>query len=143
MEPAGRIFDRRNPTDQKFTGNPTQSYRSNEPLRVLAWLQGGKATLQMLRGNWGSSRMREGLEGSRLFSADRLISVVIGRSPESSDDAPTRTLAKRRKTRSQRRVKAASRGLRSDRREALAAPSWAASLPKGSNAWQMWRTRIL
>jgi rifampin ADP-ribosylating transferase len=34
VEPAGPIADDPNLTDTKFPGNPTQSYRSLEPLRV-------------------------------------------------------------------------------------------------------------
>lgn len=34
VEPTGPIMDDPNLTDQKFPGNPTQSYRSREPLRV-------------------------------------------------------------------------------------------------------------
>jgi Rifampin ADP-ribosyl transferase len=34
VEPTGPIFDDPNLTDQKFPGNPSQSYRSREPLRV-------------------------------------------------------------------------------------------------------------
>jgi Rifampin ADP-ribosyl transferase len=34
VEPTGPIFDDPNLTDKKFPGNPTQSYRSREPLRV-------------------------------------------------------------------------------------------------------------
>jgi Rifampin ADP-ribosyl transferase len=34
VEPTGAIFDDPNLTDKKFPGNPTQSYRSREPLRV-------------------------------------------------------------------------------------------------------------
>ena len=34
VEPTGPIVDDPNLTDQKFPGNPTQSYRSCEPLRV-------------------------------------------------------------------------------------------------------------
>lgn len=34
VEPTGSIVDDPNLTDQKFPGNPTQSYRSREPLRV-------------------------------------------------------------------------------------------------------------
>jgi rifampin ADP-ribosylating transferase len=33
--PSGEIFDDPNLTDKKFPGNPTQSYRSREPLRVV------------------------------------------------------------------------------------------------------------
>jgi DNA/RNA tunnel of bacterial DNA dependent RNA polymerase. len=35
VEPTGPIFDDPNLTDQKFPGNPTRSYRSREPLRVM------------------------------------------------------------------------------------------------------------
>ncbi|QDZ00675.1 NAD(+)--rifampin ADP-ribosyltransferase [Nitratireductor mangrovi] len=34
VEPTGPIVDDPNLTDKKFPGNPTQSYRSPEPLRV-------------------------------------------------------------------------------------------------------------
>jgi Rifampin ADP-ribosyl transferase len=36
VEPAGPIADDPNLTDKKFPGNPTLSYRSREPLRVIA-----------------------------------------------------------------------------------------------------------
>lgn len=35
VEPTGEIVDDPNLTDKKFPGNPTQSYRSREPLRVV------------------------------------------------------------------------------------------------------------
>ncbi|HEX8224105.1 MAG TPA: NAD(+)--rifampin ADP-ribosyltransferase [Allosphingosinicella sp.] len=35
VEPAGEIEDDPNLTDKKFPGNPTLSYRSIEPLRVI------------------------------------------------------------------------------------------------------------
>lgn len=35
VEPTGEIVDDPNLTDKKFPGNPTQSYRSREPLRVI------------------------------------------------------------------------------------------------------------
>ncbi len=35
VEPSGRIVDDPNLTDKKYPGNPTKSYRSREPLRVL------------------------------------------------------------------------------------------------------------
>lgn len=35
VEPSGEVFDDPNLTDKKFPGNPTQSYRSREPLRVV------------------------------------------------------------------------------------------------------------
>jgi len=35
VEPTGTFEDDPNVTDKKFPGNPTRSYRSTEPLRVL------------------------------------------------------------------------------------------------------------
>ena len=36
VEPTGPIIDDPNLTDKKFSGNPTLSYRSRHPLRVIA-----------------------------------------------------------------------------------------------------------
>lgn len=36
VEPTGPIVDDPNLTDKKFPGNPTLSYRSREPLRIIA-----------------------------------------------------------------------------------------------------------
>jgi hypothetical protein len=36
VEPTGPILDDPNLTDKKFPGNPTLSYRSRDPLRVIA-----------------------------------------------------------------------------------------------------------
>lgn len=36
VEPTGEIEDDPNVTDKKFPGNPTQSYRSKEPLKIIA-----------------------------------------------------------------------------------------------------------
>jgi rifampin ADP-ribosylating transferase len=36
VEPTGPFEDDPNVTDKKFPGNPTRSYRSREPLRVVA-----------------------------------------------------------------------------------------------------------
>jgi Rifampin ADP-ribosyl transferase len=36
VEPTGPIFDDPNLTDKKFPGNPSLSYRSRQPLRILA-----------------------------------------------------------------------------------------------------------
>lgn len=36
VEPTGPIFDDPNLTDKKFPGNPTLSYRSRDPLKVIA-----------------------------------------------------------------------------------------------------------
>ena len=35
VEPTGEYFDDPNLTDKKFPGNPTRSYRSREPLRIV------------------------------------------------------------------------------------------------------------
>jgi hypothetical protein len=35
VEPTGAILDDPNLTDKKYPGNPTQSYRSRDPLRVV------------------------------------------------------------------------------------------------------------
>ena len=40
VEPTGPIEDDPNLTDARFPGNPTRSYRSREPLRVVAEVQG-------------------------------------------------------------------------------------------------------
>ncbi len=36
VEPTGTYVDDPNVTDKKFPGNPTRSYRSSEPLRVIS-----------------------------------------------------------------------------------------------------------
>ena len=38
VEPTGSFIDDPNLTDKKFPGNPTQSYRSREPLRIIGEL---------------------------------------------------------------------------------------------------------
>ena len=40
VEPTGDFVDDPNLTDQKFPGNPTQSYRSQAPLRVIGDVAG-------------------------------------------------------------------------------------------------------
>jgi rifampin ADP-ribosylating transferase len=40
VEPTGDLEDDPNVTDKKFPGNPTRSYRTREPVRVLAELEG-------------------------------------------------------------------------------------------------------
>lgn len=40
VEPTGPVFDDPNLTDKKFPGNPTKSYRSREPLRVIGEVAG-------------------------------------------------------------------------------------------------------
>ena len=40
VEPTGPFEDDPNLTDKKFPGNPTRSYRTREPLRVIAEVHG-------------------------------------------------------------------------------------------------------
>jgi rifampin ADP-ribosyltransferase len=60
VEPLGTIEDDPNLTDKKFPGNPTRSYRSRDPLRVidevLDWQGHSPEELKV---------MREGLERLR------------------------------------------------------------------------------
>jgi hypothetical protein len=56
VEPTGAFFDDPNLTDKKFPGNPTKSYRSQDPLRVVGEVKGwvGHSAQQL-------QTMREGL----------------------------------------------------------------------------------
>ena len=53
VEPTGPIADDPNLTDKKFPGNPTQSYRTSEPLRVtgeiLEWQGHSPEALQTMK----------------------------------------------------------------------------------------------
>lgn len=53
VEPTGEFEDDPNVTDKKFPGNPTQSFRSCAPLRVVGelvdWLGHSAAKLQAMR----------------------------------------------------------------------------------------------
>jgi len=40
VEPTGPFVDDPNLTDKKFLGNPTQSFRSQQPLRIIGEVQG-------------------------------------------------------------------------------------------------------
>src|SRR4051794_4129529 len=40
VEPTGQFEDDPNVTDKKFPGNPTRSYRSADPLRIVAEVTG-------------------------------------------------------------------------------------------------------
>lgn len=55
VEPLGHIEDDPNLTDKKFPGNPTRSYRTREPLRVIGevlnWEGHSEALLQNMREN--------------------------------------------------------------------------------------------
>jgi Rifampin ADP-ribosyl transferase len=65
VEPTGPIMDDPNLTDKKFPGNPTKSYRSREPLRVLDevtdWQGHSPEALQTMKDNVERSR-RLGIE---------------------------------------------------------------------------------
>jgi hypothetical protein len=45
VKPTGPIEDDPNLTDKKFSGNPTKSYRTRDPLRVVGRLRVGRVTL--------------------------------------------------------------------------------------------------
>ena len=68
VEPTGDIVDDPNVTDKKFPGNPTQSYRSRDPLRVIAeavgWQGHSSERLQ---------EMRHGLARLKAAEADTII----------------------------------------------------------------------
>ncbi len=53
VEPTGAFEDDPNVTDKKFPGNPTQSFRSHEPLRVVGelvdWVGHSREKLQAMQ----------------------------------------------------------------------------------------------
>jgi rifampin ADP-ribosylating transferase len=55
VEPTGPFMDDPNVTDKKFPGNPTLSYRSRDPLRVIAevtqWRGHAPERLQQMKDN--------------------------------------------------------------------------------------------
>ncbi len=55
VEPTGPFTDDPNLTDKKFPGNPTRSYRSRDPLRVMGecadWQHHAPEVLQAMREN--------------------------------------------------------------------------------------------
>lgn len=55
VEPTGPVVDDPNVTDKKFPGNPTLSYRSRDPLRVIAevtrWQGHAPERLQQMKDN--------------------------------------------------------------------------------------------
>jgi hypothetical protein len=55
VEPTGPVEDDPNLTDKKFPGNPTQSYRSRDPLRVIGeiteWQGHAPEVLQAMKDN--------------------------------------------------------------------------------------------
>jgi rifampin ADP-ribosylating transferase len=65
VEATGPIEDDPNLTDQKFAGNPTLSYRTKEPLRILAEVAGwqGHSAAELEKMRDGIERLRQqGLE---------------------------------------------------------------------------------
>jgi hypothetical protein len=67
VEPTGPIADDPNLTDKKFPGNPTKSYRSREPLRVVGevtdWEGHSPEKLQA---------MKDGVERSRQLGIEAI-----------------------------------------------------------------------
>jgi rifampin ADP-ribosylating transferase len=67
VEPMGEFEDDPNVTDKRFPGNPTQSFRSREPLRVIGelvdWVGHSPEKLQA---------MRDGLEALRRQGAAQI-----------------------------------------------------------------------
>ena len=65
VEPTGPIADDPNLTDKKFPGNPTKSYRSRHPLRVVGevsdWQGHSPAQLQTMREHLARLR-QQGIE---------------------------------------------------------------------------------
>ena len=65
VEPTGPIVDDPNLTDQKYPGNPTLSYRSREPLRivgeVIGWRGHPPEQLQAMKDHLGRLKA-EGVE---------------------------------------------------------------------------------
>ncbi|MGP5717712.1 NAD(+)--rifampin ADP-ribosyltransferase [Brachybacterium tyrofermentans] len=68
VEPTGEFEDDPNVTDKRFPGNPTRSYRSQEPVRVLRELEGWTGhSPESVR------VMREGLAELRRSGNDEII----------------------------------------------------------------------
>jgi len=62
VEPTGPIEDDPNLTDKKFPGNPTRSFRTREPLRVVgeitAWLGHAPEQLRAMKDGVASAEAR-------------------------------------------------------------------------------------
>lgn len=52
VEPTGEFEDDPNVTDKKFPGNPTKSYRSTHPLKIVARVTDYKALTDAERADW-------------------------------------------------------------------------------------------
>ena len=63
VEPTGEFEDDPNLTDKKFPGNPTQSFRSREPLRVVGelvdWVGHSREKLEAMRDSLGALQRSE------------------------------------------------------------------------------------
>jgi len=61
VEPTGPIMDDPNLTDKKYPGNPTKSYRSRQPLRVVGevtdWQEHSPEALKSMKD--GIERLRQ------------------------------------------------------------------------------------
>ena len=66
VEPTGGFEDDPNVTDKRFPGNPTQSFRSREPLRVVGELAGwaghSPEKLQAMQERIDASRRQGGIQ---------------------------------------------------------------------------------
>jgi len=67
VEPTGETFDDPNLTDKKYPGNPTLSYRSNEPLRVI-----GEVIAWQPHSAEEFSKMKAGVERSRQLGIEAI-----------------------------------------------------------------------
>lgn len=68
VEPTGELEDDPNVTDQRLPGNPTRSYRTREPVRVVRELEGWPR-----HGEESVRAMQEGLEELRRTGRDEII----------------------------------------------------------------------
>jgi len=63
VEPTGDFEDDPNVTDKRFPGNPTQSFRSREPIRVvgevLDWVGHSPAALSAMREGVAAAMLRD------------------------------------------------------------------------------------
>ena len=66
VEPTGEFENDPNVTDKKFPGNPTRSYRSRDPLRVVAevtdWTRQTPEALQMWQDRLAAGRLYDSAE---------------------------------------------------------------------------------
>lgn len=66
VEPSGEFEDDPNVTDKRFPGNPTQSFRSREPLRVVSelvdWVGHSPEKLRAMRDGLSALRRQGGAQ---------------------------------------------------------------------------------